>query len=344
MVLAKNDKTVNSASFIGDFSQISTITPMFSSIFWFSSGKEHKIMADILDNLTNLVGETPVLRLSRLSETCGCVTPILAKLECFSPGGSLKDRAALAMVQGALERGDLSPGGTVICASAGNAGLSLAWVCAALGLRCAVVLPDTAPETRRRHLQRLGAQVTAVPAETCASVAETLKKNIPGAFLADQFLNEDNPAAHHRTGEELLRQVGEIDYLVVGVGSGGTITGCAETVRRHCMDCRIVAVEPYASPVLSGGFPGGHPLSGIGPGFVPEVLNTYILDEVIRVKTPDSLELMGLLARTEGLLCGPSSGAALAAAISVAKRPEAAGKTVVTILPDVGERYLNEEY
>lgn len=301
-------------------------------------------MADILDNLTNLIGETPVLRLSRLSRACGCLTPILAKLECFSPGGSLKDRAALAMVQGALDRGELAPGGTVICASAGNAGLSLAWVCAALGLRCAVVLPDTVPETRRRHLQRLGAQVTAVPAETCASVADTLKRNTPGAFLADQFRSDDNPASHHRTGEELLRQVGEIDYLVAGVGSGGTITGCAEAVRQYCMDCRIVAVEPYASPVLSGGFPGGHPLSGIGPGFVPEVLNTYILDEVIRVKTPDSLELMGLLARTEGLLCGPSSGAALAAAVSVAKRPEAAGKTVVTILPDVGERYLNEDF
>ena len=301
-------------------------------------------MADILDNLTSLIGETPVLRLSRLSEACGCLTPILAKLECFSPGGSLKDRAALSMVQNALDRGDLQPGGTVIGASAGNAGLSLAWVCAALGLKCIIVLPDTVPEVRRRHLQRLGAQVKAVPAETCGSVAETLKKALPGAFIADQFRNEDNPEAHRRTGEELLRQVGDIDYLVAGVGSGGTITGCAEQVKRMCLECRVVAVEPYASPVLSGGFPGGHPLTGIGPGFVPEVLNTYILDEVIRVKTPDSLELMSLLARTEGLLCGPSSGAALAAAVSVAKRPEAAGKTVVTILPDVGERYLTEEF
>lgn len=301
-------------------------------------------MAEILDNLTDLVGETPVLRLSRLSAACGCLTPILAKLECFSPGGSLKDRAALCMVQSALDRGELPPGGTVICTSAGNAGLSLAWVCAALGLQCVIVLPDTVPETRRRHLQRYGAQVKAVPADTCASVAETLRKSIPGAFMANPFTNEDNPAAHHRTGEELLRQVGDIDYLVAGVGSGGTITGCAEQVKRMCLDCRVIAVEPYASPVLSGGFPGGHPLSGIGPGFVPEVLNTYILDEVIRVKTPDSLELMGLLARTEGLLCGPSSGAALAAAVSVAKRPEAAGKTVVTLLPDVGERYLTEAF
>ena len=344
MISVKIHKIVDSASFIGDFSQISPMGAVFSPNIWLPVGKEYKIMAEILDNLTNLVGETPVLRLSRLSRACGCVTPILAKLECFSPGGSLKDRAALCMVQNAMARGDLPPGGTVICASAGNAGLSLAWVCAALGLQCVIVLPDTVPETRRKHLQRYGALVKAVPAETCASVAESLRKNIPGSFIADQFRNEDNPEGHRPTGEELLRQVGDMDYLVVGVGSGGSVTGCAEQVKRMCLECRIIAVEPYASPVLSGGFPGGHPLSGIGPGFVPEVLNTYILDEVIRVKTPDSLEMMGLLARTEGLLCGPSSGAALAAAVSVAKRPEAAGKTVVTLLPDVGERYLTEEY
>lgn len=301
-------------------------------------------MAEILDNLTNIIGETPVLRLRRLSALYNCNTPLLAKLECFSPGGSVKDRAALEMVQCALQRGNLAPGGTVIDASAGNAGLSLALVCAALNLKCIIVLPDTVPELRRKHLRRYGAEVVTVPAEACASTVETLRKAHPGAFVPDQFRNEDNPAAHRRTGEELLRQVGTIDYFVAGVGSGGTITGCAEVIKMHCPDCRIIAVEPYASPVLSGGFPGGHPLSGIGPGFVPEVLNTYILDEVIRVKTPDSLELMQQLAKTEGLLCGPSSGAALAAAISVARRPEAQGKTVVTILPDVGERYLTEEF
>lgn len=301
-------------------------------------------MAEILDNLTNIIGETPVLRLRRLSALYNCNTPLLAKLECFSPGGSVKDRAALEMVQCALQRGNLAPGGTVIDASAGNAGLSLALVCAALNLKCIIVLPDTVPELRRKHLRRYGAEVVTVPAEACASTVEMLRKAHPGAFVPDQFRNEDNPAAHRRTGEELLRQVGTIDYFVAGVGSGGTITGCAEVIKMHCPDCRIIAVEPYASPVLSGGFPGGHPLSGIGPGFVPEVLNTYILDEVIRVKTPDSLELMQQLAKTEGLLCGPSSGAALAAAISVARRPEAQGKTVVTILPDVGERYLTEEF
>ncbi len=301
-------------------------------------------MAEILDNLLDFLGETPVLRLSRLSRDHGCNTDILAKLECFSPGGSAKDRALAAMVQNAKDRGELARDGTVICASAGSAGLSAAMVCAALGHPCVIVLPDTVDKQRLRHLQRFGAKVVAVPAEACASTVESLKRAEPGAFVADPFTNEDNPAAHHRTGDELLRQVGQIDYLVAGVGSGGTLTGVAERVKMHCPECRVIAVEPYASPVLSGGFPGGHPLSGIGPGFVPQVLNTYILDEIIKVKTPDSLALMRELARTQGLLCGPSSGAALAAAISVARRPEAADKTVVTLLPDMGERYLQDEY
>ena len=301
-------------------------------------------MAEILDSLLDLLGETPVLRLSRLSKAYGCVTPILAKLECLSPGGSVKDRSAAAMIKAALARGELSPGSTVVGASAGNAGLSLAMVCAALGLPCVIVLPDTVDALRIAHLKRYGAEVIAVPADTCASVVESLKKTRIKVFVADQFTDEENPAAHHQTGAELLRQVGQIDYLVAGVGSGGTLTGCAEQVKMHCPDCRVIAVEPFASPVLSGGFPGGHPLSGIGPGFVPQVLNTYILDEVIKVKTPDALRLTADLARMEGLLCGPSSGAALAAAVSVARRSEAAGKAVVTVLPDMGERYLNGDF
>ena len=300
-------------------------------------------MADILDNLLELVGETPVLRLRRLSAHYGCAAPILAKLECFSPGGSVKDRPALYLLRGALERGELSEEGGVLAASGGNAGLSLAMACAALGLPFTVVLPEDVAPARLRHLQKLGARVVSVPADKCQSTLESLKKQNPAAFVADLFHSDDNPLAHHATGRELLRQVGQIDYLVAGVGTGGTITGCAEEIKMVCPDCRIIAVEPYASPVLSGGFPGGHPLAGIGPGFIPEVLNTYILDEVIRVKTPDSLTMTADLARLEGLLCGPSSGAALAAAVTVACRPEAAGKTVVTLLPDVGERYLNED-
>ncbi len=302
-------------------------------------------MPQILDNLTELIGETPVLRLNRLSRAHGCRTPLLAKLECLSPGGSLKDRAMLSILRGALERGALAPGGTVVETSGGNQGVSLAMLCAALGLKCVIVVPDDLPPARSEHLRRYGAQVVSVPAAggiaACQSRVEQLAKEIPGAFVPDPFRNEDNPRAHRAgTGPELLRQVGTVDYLVAGVGTGGTITGCAEAVRMYCPECRIIAVEPYASPVLSGGFAGNHPLAGIGAGFIPEALNLYILDEVIRVKSPDSLEMARELARTEGLLCGPSSGAALVAAVMVAQRPEAEGKTVAVILPDMGERYL----
>ncbi len=304
-------------------------------------------MAEIQDSLLDLIGETPILRLNRLSQAHNCRTPVLAKLECLSPGGSLKDRPALSMLRGALERGELKPGGTVIAVSAGNGGVSLAMACAVMELQCVAVLPDNVAKSRIALLRRYGAEIAFSPGEKgssgCQELAERLKRERPGAFLPDQFRNEDNAAAHRATGRELLRQVGQIDYFVAGVGSGGTITGCAETIKMECPDCRIIAVEPYASPVLSGGFPGGHPLAGIGPGFIPETLNLYILDEIIKVKTPDSLQLMRELASKEGLLCGPSSGAALSAAILVAQRPEAAGKTVVTVLPDTGERYLEEE-
>ena len=302
-------------------------------------------MDQILDNLTELVGDTPVLRLNRLSAAHGCKTPVLAKLECFSPGGSLKDRAMLSILRGAMARGERAPGGTVIETSAGNQGVSLAMLCAAMGLKCVIVVPDDLPPVRVSHLAAYGAEVISVPASAgisgCQDKVAALKKERPGAFVPDAFRKEDNPQAHRDgTGAELLRQVGNIDYLVAGVGTGGTITGCAETVRMQCPECRLIAVEPYASPVLSGGFPGSHPLAGIGPGFIPENLNLYILDEVIRVKSPDSLAFARELAQTEGLLCGPSSGAALNAAVLVAQREEAAGKTVVVILPDVGERYL----
>lgn len=301
-------------------------------------------MSTVLDNLTELIGETPVLRLNRLSALHGCKTPILAKLECFNPGGSLKDRAVLAMLRGAVSRGQLAPGGTVAASSAGSLGISLAMLCAAMGLKCIIVLPDNVSPIHMEHLRRYGAEILTVPADkgagACQDALERIVKDT-GAFLLDSFRNEDNLQAHREgTAQELLRQVGQIDYFVAGVGTGGTVTGCAEVIRQHCLDCRIIAVEPFASPVLSGGFPGSHPLAGIGPGFIPENLNLYILDEVIRVKTPDSLALVRELASTEGLLCGPSSGAALSAAILVAQRPEAEGKTVVTVLPDVGERYI----
>lgn len=305
-------------------------------------------MAEILDNITELVGQTPVLRLGRLSRAHDCRTPILAKLELLSPGGSMKDRAVLSILRGAMSRGALAPGGHVLDATAGGLGISLAALCAAMGLRCTLVMPDSVSPLWKKRLEAYGAKIVLTPAAQgsagCQEALAQLRREDPAAFVPDIFSNDDAPQAHREgTGPELLRQVGNIDYFVAGVGSGSSLTGCAESIRMQCPDCRIIAVEPFASPVLSGGFPGSHPLAGIGPGFIPDNLNLYILDEVIRVKTPDSLALMRELAEKDGLLCGPSSGAALAAAILVAQRPEAEGKTVVTLLPDSGERYLDQE-
>lgn len=307
-------------------------------------GKVHKFMGENLVNLTKLIGETPLVRLERFSRTHGCVTPILAKLEGMNPGGSIKDRTMWAILRDALRDGRLKPGGTVLEVSAGNQGISLAMLCAALGLHCIVVMPDDASPLRLAVLKRYGAERVLTPASLgaagCQEAAEQLRQAKPDIFLPDAFSNESNPQAHRETtGPEILRQAGSVDYFIAGVGTGGTITGCGEVLRMDNPDCRVIAVEPYASPVLSGGFPGSHPLAGIGPGFVPEILNTYLLDEIIRVKTPDALELTRELAREDGILCGPSSGAALFGALLVARRPEAAGKTVVTILPDNGLFY-----
>lgn len=304
-------------------------------------------MSQIADNITELIGETPVLRLNRFSAACGCNTPILAKLECFNPGGSVKDRALFGILRAALADGRLQPGGNVIEISAGNQGSALAMLCAAMGLSCTVILPDRTPRTTIERLRRYGANIVYAPASQglsgCRRLLDKMLKQ-DHYFVPDAFSNDDNPQAHREgTAQELLRQVGQIDYLVAGVGTGGTVTGCGEGIKMYCPDCIVIAVEPYASPVLSGGFPGSHPLTGIGPGFVAENLNPYILDEVIRVKTPDSLEAVRLLARTEGLICGPSSGAALDAAVMVARRPEAVGKNVVAILPDRGEKYLEKD-
>jgi Cysteine synthase len=305
-------------------------------------------MGKIYKGATEFIGNTPIFQLSRLSESYHCLTQIYAKLESVNPSGSVKDRAALCMLQGAMRRGELKPGGTVIEAAGGNGGIAIAMVCAALGLQAVIVLPDTTPTTRREHLRRYGARVETVPAddglEGCRTRARRLAEQLGNAYLPDQFSNEDNSLAHRGgTAEEILKLLPQVDYFVAGVGTGGTITGCGEVLKMRCPSCRLIAVEPMASPVLSGGFAGGHALTGIGAGFVPEILNTYLLDEVIRVRTPDAMEAAERLARTEGLLCGPSSGAALCAAVSVAQRPEAKGCTVVTILPDGGERYLYGE-
>lgn len=253
----------------------------------------------------------------------------------------------LGILRDALRQGRLKQGDTVLEVSAGNQGVSLAMLCAALGLRCVVVLPDDAARARLEALRKYGAETVLIPAAQgaagCQAAAEQLRRARPGLFLPEAFSNESNPQIHRETtGPEILRQAGSVDYFIAGVGTGGTITGCGEVLRMDNPDCRVIAVEPYASPVLSGGFPGSHPLAGIGPGFVPEILNLYLLDEIIKVKTPDALALARELAEQDGLCCGPSSGAALFGAILAARRPEARGKTVVTILPDSGIFYEAE--
>lgn len=302
----------------------------------------------IFTGLTALIGETPLLRLERFSREHGCVTPILAKLEGANPGGSIKDRTMCAILHHALQSGKLAPSGTVLEVSAGNQGISLAMLCAAMGLKCKVILPDDVSALRLALLRQYGAEAILVPAAQgaagCQAMAQKLCREDKSIFLPDAFSNESNAQAHRdTTGPEILKQAGSVDYFIAGVGTGGTITGCGEVLRMDNPDCRVIAVEPYASPVLSGGFPGSHPLAGIGPGFVPDILNTYLLDEIIRVKTPDALELTRELARKDGILCGPSSGAALFGAMLVAQRPEAAGKTVVTIFPDNGLLYEAEK-
>lgn len=302
-------------------------------------------MPKILKSALELVGGTPMLELSKLSAKYGCKTPILAKLEMYNPSGSLKDRAVARMIADARREGKIKERTLIVETSAGNSGISLAMVCAASGLKCAVIMPDDTPLARQEHIKMYGAQVLTFPAregiEGANAAARELEASRGDCYLLRQFENNSAVVAHRQTtGREITDTVGIVDYFIAGSGSGGTVSGVGEAIKMRCPDCRIIAVEPVDSPVLSGGFPGGHAITGIGPGFTPENLNTYILDEVIKVRTPDCVDLVRALAETEGLLCGISSGAALVAAISVAQRPEARGKTVVTVLPDGGERYL----
>lgn len=298
-------------------------------------------MSGLVRDLAALVGNTPLLELERLAAETGCRGRLLAKLEMYNPSGSVKDRPVLFMLRDALRRGALKPGGTVIEPSGGNSAVSVAMLAAALGLRAVIVMPDSVPESRQQRIRQCGAQICLFPAAegamACDRMVAQLRRDVPDSCLLGQFENDCNCQAHRETtAKEILEQAGTVDFFVAGVGTGGTVTGCGEALRMHNPECRILAVEPVDSPVLSGGFPGAHALTGIGPGFLPEILNTYLLDEIIRVRTPDSLALCARMAALYGLSCGPSSGAALAAAISVAQRPEAAGKTVVTLLPDSG--------
>ena len=289
-------------------------------------------------DVTHLIGHTPLVRLK-----CG----ILAKLEGMNPGGSAKDRVALSMIEDAEQRALLPPGGTIIEPTSGNTGVGLAMVAAARGYRCILVMPDSMSIERRRLLAAYGAQVVLVEGALgmagCVQRAEELRRATPGSIIAGQFVNPANPAAHYAsTGPEIWTDTeGRVDVFVAGIGTGGTITGVGRYLKERNPAVRIVGVEPAASPLLTKGHAGPHPLQGIGANFVPEILDLRVVDEIIPVTGEDAFAETRALAREEGILAGITSGAAVWAAKQLAARPEYAGKTIVALLPDSGERYLS---
>ena len=304
-------------------------------------------MAETTNKLTDLIGGTPMLRLDSIIKHYGLKANLIGKIEGKNPGGSVKDRIAKSMIDDAEKRGVLQKGATIIEPTSGNTGIGLASVAAARGYRLILTMPETMSVERRNLLKAYGAQLVltegAKGMKGAIEKASELVKQTEGAFMPGQFDNPANPQAHRETtGPEIWRDTeGEVDFLVAGVGTGGTITGTGEYLKSQKPDVQAIAVEPDASPVLSGGQPGPHSIQGIGAGFVPKVLNTEVIDEIIRVKAEDAIEAARNLARKEGMLAGISSGAALWAAIQIAKRAENAGKTIVVILCDTGERYLS---
>ena len=306
------------------------------------------MMADIKENAAELIGGTPLLRASRYAKKAGATEAvILAKLEYLNPAGSVKDRIALAMITDAEESGKLKPGATIIEPTSGNTGIGLASVAAAKGYRAILTLPDTMSVERRNLLKAYGAELVltegAKGMKGAIAKAEELQQEIEGSIILGQFINPANPEIHRRTtGPEIWQQTdGKVDIFVAGVGTGGTITGVGEYLKAQNPDVKIVAVEPAGSPVLSKGTPGAHKIQGIGAGFVPEVLNTSVYDEIIPIENEDAFAEGRAFATSEGVLVGISSGAALKAATILAKRPENKGKTIVALLPDSGDRYLS---
>ena len=304
-------------------------------------------MTKIARNLTDLIGNTPLLELGNYNKANNVGAKIIAKLEYFNPAGSVKDRIGYAMIKDAEEKGLINKDTVIIEPTSGNTGIALAFVSAARGYRLILTMPETMSIERRNLLKALGAQIELTPGSEgmkgAIRRAEELAKEIPNSFIPQQFDNPANPEMHRKTtAEEIWRDTdGQVDIFVAGVGTGGTITGVGEVLKSRNPNIKIVAVEPFDSPVLSGGNPGPHKLQGIGAGFVPKVLNKSILDEIIKVKSEDAFETSRKLAATEGLLVGISSGAATFAATELAKRPENKGKTIVVLLPDTGERYLS---
>ncbi len=304
-------------------------------------------MGQIYTSAQQLIGHTPLLELTNIEKAEGLQARILAKLEYFNPAGSAKDRVAKAMLDDAEAKGLLKPGAAIIEPTSGNTGIGLASVAAARGYRVMIVMPDSMSVERRQLMAAYGAELVLTPGAQGMSgaiaKAEELAKEIPGSFIPGQFSNPANPAAHRAsTGPEIWDDTdGQVDIFVAGVGTGGTITGVGEYLKEQNPGVKVVAVEPAASPLLSAGKAGPHGLQGIGANFVPEVLNTAIYDEVIPVAEDDAYAAGRMLGRTEGVLAGVSSGAALWAAIQLAKRPENQGRTIVVLLPDTGDRYLS---
>jgi cysteine synthase A len=304
-------------------------------------------MAQIAKRLTELVGNTPLLELNKLSTAKGLETPVIAKVEFFNPGGSVKDRIALAMIEDAEAKGILKPGATIIEPTSGNTGVGLALVSAVKGYHLILTMPETMSVERRNLVKAYGAEVRLTPGKDgmpgAIRAAEELRDSIPGSVILQQFENKANPARHYATtGPEIWEQTdGEIDIFVAGVGTGGTVSGVGRYLKEKKPGVKVIAVEPKASPVLNGGKSGSHKIQGIGAGFVPQTYDAGVIDEVFDVENDDAIRTGRELARLEGVLVGISSGAAAYAATEIAKRPENRGKKIVALLPDTGERYLS---
>ncbi len=304
-------------------------------------------MSKVYKNLTDLIGKTPLLELTNYEKKHDLKATVVAKLEYFNPAGSVKDRIARAMVDDAEEKGVLKPGAVIIEPTSGNTGIGLASVAAARGYRIILTMPETMSIERRNLLKAYGAELVltegAKGMKGAIAKADELAGEIPNSFIPGQFVNPANPAIHKTTtGPEIWEDTnGKVDIFVAGIGTGGTITGVGEYLKSKNPDIKVVAVEPAGSPVLSKGTPGSHKIQGIGAGFVPDVLNTKVYDEIIAVENEDAFAAGRELSKSEGLLIGISSGAAVYAATELAKRPENAGKTIVVLLPDTGERYLS---
>ena len=304
-------------------------------------------MSTIYKSADQLIGHTPLLELTHLEKEYGLKARILAKLEYFNPAGSVKDRIARAMIDEAERAGKLKPGSVIIEPTSGNTGIGLASVAAARGYRIIIVMPETMSVERRQLMKAYGAELVLTPGaegmKGAIARADELAAETPDSFVPGQFVNPANPKAHFETtGPEIWDDTdGEVDYFVAGVGTGGTITGVGEYLKARRPGVKVAAAEPAASPVLSGGQPGPHKIQGIGPGFVPEVLNTKVYDEIIPVTNDDAFAVGRDIGRHEGVLVGISSGAAAWAAVELARRPENAGKTIVVLLPDTGDRYLS---